>query len=75
MACDLRTAAVRLLVIDESAERRELLRAGLCRAGYEVAAMLGSPAALLETIVLGDGVAKCRQIFVKAYYSPHARSY
>jgi response regulator NasT len=41
---------MRLLVIDESAERRELLRAGLRLAGYEVAAMLGSPAALLETI-------------------------
>ncbi|MGH8519374.1 MAG: ANTAR domain-containing response regulator, partial [Panacagrimonas sp.] len=45
--CELR--AMRVLVVDESAERGELLRAALAPAGYEVTA-LSSPLALLKTI-------------------------
>ena len=41
---------MRVLVIDESPERAELLREGLLRAGHEVTATLSSPLALLRTI-------------------------
>ena len=41
---------MRVLVVDESAERAEILRDGLARAGYEVSASLSSPSALLKTI-------------------------
>ena len=41
---------MRVLVVDESAERGELLRAALRREGYDVAAPLYSPFLLLETI-------------------------
>ena len=41
---------MRVLVVDESAERGEALRAGLSRAGYTVADGLGSPDELLEAI-------------------------
>jgi response regulator NasT len=41
---------VRVLVVDELPERAELLREGLSQAGYEVAASLSSPLALLKTI-------------------------
>jgi response regulator NasT len=41
---------VRVLVLDESPERAEILRDGLRRAGYEVTASLNSPLALLKTI-------------------------
>jgi response regulator NasT len=41
---------MRVLVVDESAERGEVLRAALKLAGYEVTATLGSPVALLKTI-------------------------
>jgi len=41
---------MRVLVVDESPERAELLREGLLRAGYEVSASLTSPVALLKTI-------------------------
>ena len=41
---------MRVLVVDESAERAELLREGLLRAGHEVTATLSSPLALLKTI-------------------------
>jgi two-component system, response regulator / RNA-binding antiterminator len=41
---------MRVLVVDESAERAELLREALLHAGYEVAASLSSPLALLKTI-------------------------
>ena len=41
---------MRVLVVDESAERAELLRAALLLAGYEVTASLSSPLALLKTI-------------------------
>lgn len=41
---------MRVLVVDESAERAELLRDGLRQAGYEVAASLSSPLALLKAI-------------------------
>jgi response regulator NasT len=41
---------MRVLVVDESAERAETLREGLRRAGYEVTASLSSPLALLKTI-------------------------
>ena len=40
---------MRVLVVDESAERAEMLRAALLPAGYEVTA-LSSPLALLKTI-------------------------
>ena len=39
-----------VLVVDESAERGEVLRAALRTAGYQVASALGSPLALLKTI-------------------------
>ena len=42
--------AMRVLVVDESAERAEVLRAALLLAGYEVTASLSSPFALLKTI-------------------------
>ena len=41
---------MRVLVVDESAERAEMLRAALLQAGYEVSAALTSPIALLKTI-------------------------
>ena len=41
---------MRVLVVDESAERAEILREGLRRAGHEVTASLTSPLALLKTI-------------------------
>jgi response regulator NasT len=41
---------MRVLVVDESPERAELLREGLVRAGHEVTATLSSPLALLKTI-------------------------
>lgn len=41
---------MRVLVVDESEEQAELLRDGLRLAGYEVAASLSSPIALLKTI-------------------------
>ncbi|MGH8692532.1 MAG: ANTAR domain-containing response regulator [Burkholderiales bacterium] len=41
---------MRVLVVDESAERAEILRAALLDAGHEVAASLSSPLALLKTI-------------------------
>lgn len=41
---------MRVLVVDESPERAEILREGLRRAGYEVTASLNSPVALLKTI-------------------------
>ncbi len=41
---------MRVLVVDESPERAEVLRDGLRRAGYEVTASLSSPLALLKTI-------------------------
>ncbi len=41
---------MRVLVVDESPERAEVLRDGLQRAGYEVTASLSSPLALLKTI-------------------------
>jgi two-component system, response regulator / RNA-binding antiterminator len=41
---------MRVLVVDESAERGEVLREGLRRAGHEVMASLSSPLALLTTI-------------------------
>lgn len=42
--------AMRVLVVDESAEQAEMLRAALLLAGYEVTASLTSPLALLKTI-------------------------
>ena len=41
---------MRVLVVDESEERAELLREGLRQAGCEVAASLSSPFALLESV-------------------------
>lgn len=41
---------MRVLVVDESAERADVLRAALFAAGYEVTASLSSPLALLHTI-------------------------
>jgi two-component system, response regulator / RNA-binding antiterminator len=41
---------MRVLVVDESAERAEMLRAALLLAGHEVTASLTSPLALLKTI-------------------------
>jgi response regulator NasT len=41
---------VRVLVVDESPERADVLREGLLQAGYEVSASLNSPVALLRTI-------------------------
>lgn len=41
---------MRVLVVDESAVRGEMLRVALLQAGYDVAASLSSPLALLETI-------------------------
>lgn len=41
---------MRVLVVDETAERAEVLRAALMLAGYEVTASLTSPLALLKTI-------------------------
>ncbi len=41
---------MRVLVVDESPERAEVLREGLRRAGHEVSATLSSPVALLKTI-------------------------
>jgi response regulator NasT len=41
---------MRVLVVDESPERAELLREGLVHAGHEVTATLASPIALLKTI-------------------------
>lgn len=50
MARDLRNDSVRVLVVDESAEKAELLRDGLRVAGYEVTASLSSPLALLKAV-------------------------
>jgi two-component system, response regulator / RNA-binding antiterminator len=44
------TEAMRVLVVDESPERADILREGLRRAGYEVSASLSSPGSLLATI-------------------------
>ncbi|HWA38015.1 MAG TPA: ANTAR domain-containing protein [Burkholderiales bacterium] len=41
---------MRVLVVDESAEKAELLRDGLRVAGYEVTASLSSPLALLKAV-------------------------
>jgi two-component system, response regulator / RNA-binding antiterminator len=41
---------MKVLVVDESPERAELLREGLLQAGHEVTATLSSPLALLKTI-------------------------
>lgn len=41
---------MRVLVVEESAERAETLRAALREAGYEVSVSLASPLALLKTI-------------------------
>jgi response regulator NasT len=41
---------MRVLVVDESQERAQILREGLRRAGYEVSASLTSPGALLSSI-------------------------
>ena len=41
---------MRVLVVDDSPQRAEVLRDGLRRAGYEVTASLSSPLALLKTI-------------------------
>jgi response regulator NasT len=41
---------MRVLVVDESPERADILRDGLRRAGYEVSASLSSPVSLLATI-------------------------
>ena len=41
---------MRVLVVDESEERTELLRDGLRQAGCEVTASLSSPFALLESV-------------------------
>lgn len=41
---------MRVLVVDESTERAEILREGLRLAGHEVTASLSSPVALLKTI-------------------------
>ena len=41
---------MRVLVVDESAERAEVLRAALLLAGYEVTASLTSPLTLLKTV-------------------------
>jgi response regulator NasT len=41
---------MKVLVVDESAERAEILREGLRRAGHEVTASLTSASALLKTI-------------------------
>jgi two-component system, response regulator / RNA-binding antiterminator len=43
-------AAMRVLLVDESAERAEVLRAALRLAGYEVTASLTSPLTLLKTV-------------------------
>jgi response regulator NasT len=43
-------AGMRVLVVDESAERAEILREGLRRAGHEVTASLTSAVALLKMI-------------------------
>jgi two-component system, response regulator / RNA-binding antiterminator len=41
---------MRVLVVDESPERADILHEGLRRAGYEVSASLSSPVSLLATI-------------------------
>ena len=41
---------MRVLVVGDSAEHADLLRDGLRAAGFEVAASLSSPLALLKTI-------------------------
>ena len=41
---------MRVLVVDESPERADILREGLRRGGYEVSASLSSPVALLASI-------------------------
>jgi len=43
-------SGMRVLVVDESPERADILREGLRRAGYEVSASLSSPGSLLATI-------------------------
>ena len=41
---------LRVLVVDESAERADTLREGLARAGHEVVASLSSPLELLRAV-------------------------
>ena len=41
---------LRVLVVDESAERADTLRDGLARAGHEVVATLNSPLELLRAV-------------------------
>src|SRR3989454_7831720 len=48
--CKTESDSMRVLVVDESPERAEILRDGLRRAGHEVTASLSSPLALLKTI-------------------------
>src|SRR6266446_2946439 len=50
MACDLRSTGVRVLVVDESAARAEIVCDALRLAGYEVAGALTSPLTLFKTI-------------------------
>lgn len=50
MACDLRSDSVRVLVVDESAERADTVCRALLLAGYEVAAALTTPLTLLKAI-------------------------
>src|SRR5260221_3186144 len=50
MACDLRSTGVRVLVVDESAERAETVCDALRLAGYAVAAELTSALTLFRTI-------------------------
>ena len=41
---------LRVLVVDESAERADILREGLALAGHEVVATLSSPLELLHAV-------------------------
>jgi response regulator NasT len=41
---------MRVMIVDESSERTEVLRAGLARAGHDVAAVLDSPFELLRAV-------------------------
>lgn len=71
---------MRVLVVDESAEQAELLRAALLHAGYEVTASLSSPLALLKTIervqpdvIVIDTAWPSREVFEQlAMVSQHA---
>src|SRR5712691_631364 len=44
------TIPMRVLIVDESTQRTEVLREGLERTGYEVAAVLDSPLELLQAV-------------------------